>query len=110
MNVQFQADSRTAKRRPPFECVALVLQGGGELRAYQAGVYEAIAEANIDPDWFAGVSIGAVKTAIIAGNEPAERVASCAPSGRKTPCLAGHRRLHLDHRSPERNLAMMPMH
>ena len=59
----------------PFECVALVLQGGGALGAYQAGVYEALAEANINPDWVAGVSIGAINSAIIAGNEPAERVA-----------------------------------
>jgi NTE family protein len=75
MNLQFQAESRTAKRRLPFECIALVLQGGGALGAYQAGVYEALAEANIKPDWVAGVSIGAINTAIIAGNEPAERVA-----------------------------------
>jgi NTE family protein len=75
MNVQFQERSKTAKRRLPFECIALVLQGGGALGAYQAGVYEALAEANIDPDWVAGVSIGAINTAIIAGNEPAERVA-----------------------------------
>ena len=51
------------------------LQGGGALGAYQAGVYEALAEANINPDWVAGVSIGAINSAIIAGNEPAERVA-----------------------------------
>jgi NTE family protein len=44
-------------------------------RGDQAGVYEALAEANIDPDWVAGVSIGAINSAIIAGNEPAERVA-----------------------------------
>ena len=75
MNVQVQANFRTAERRLPFECVALVLQGGGALGAYQAGVYEALAEANIDPDWVAGVSIGAINSAIIAGNEPAERVA-----------------------------------
>ena len=75
MNVQFQPDFRTAERRLPFECVALVLQGGGALGAYQAGVYEALAEANINPDWVAGVSIGAINSAIIAGNEPAERVA-----------------------------------
>jgi NTE family protein len=78
MNLQFQAESRTAKRRLPFECIALVLQGGGALGAYQAGVYEALAEANINPDWVAGVSIGAINTAIIAGNEPAERVARAA--------------------------------
>src|SRR5690349_11529662 len=75
MNVQFQPDLRTAKRHLPFECVALVLQGGGALGAYQAGVYEALADANINPDWVAGVSIGAINSAIIAGNEPAARVA-----------------------------------
>ena len=75
MNVQFQPHLRTTERRLPFECVALVLQGGGALGAYQAGVYEALAEADINPDWVAGVSIGAINSAIIAGNEPAERVA-----------------------------------
>jgi NTE family protein len=75
MNVQLRSDFTTAQRRLPFECVALVLQGGGALGAYQAGVYEALAEANINPDWVAGVSIGAINSAIIAGNEPAERVA-----------------------------------
>ncbi len=43
MNFQPQKDFRTAERRLPFECVALVLQGGGALGAYQAGVYEAAA-------------------------------------------------------------------
>jgi NTE family protein len=75
MNVQLQPNLRTAERRLPFECIALVLQGGGALGAYQAGVYEALAEADINPDWVAGVSIGAINSAIIAGNEPAERVA-----------------------------------
>jgi NTE family protein len=75
MNVQFQSDSKIAERRLQFECVALVLQGGGALGAYQAGVYEALVEANINPDWVAGVSIGAINSAIIARNEPAERVA-----------------------------------
>jgi NTE family protein len=75
MNVQFQPSLKTAERRLPFECVALVLQGGGALGAYQAGVYEALAESNINPDWVAGVSIGAINSAIIAGNETNERVA-----------------------------------
>ena len=74
MNVQSNKDFRTTERRLPFECIALVLQGGGALGAYQAGVYEALAEASIHPDWVAGVSIGAINSAIIAGNEPAERV------------------------------------
>src|SRR5882724_3256773 len=64
-----------AKSRPPFECVALLLQGGGALGAYQAGVYEALAEASLEPDWVAGISIGAINSAIIAGNPPEQRVA-----------------------------------
>src|SRR5499433_3088157 len=60
--------------RPPFECIALLLQGGGALGSYQAGVYEALAEANLHPDWVAGISIGAINSAIIAGNPPGERV------------------------------------
>src|SRR6201993_1315742 len=60
--------------RPPFECIALLLQGGGALGAYQAGVYEALSEANLPPDWVAGISIGAVNAALIAGNAPHARV------------------------------------
>src|SRR6516164_3872131 len=60
--------------RPPFECVALVLQGGGALGAYQAGVYQALAEADLHPDWVAGISIGAINAALIAGNPPDKRV------------------------------------
>jgi len=54
--------------------VALILQGGGALGSYQAGVYRALAEAGADPDWISGVSIGAINAAIIAGNRPAERM------------------------------------
>ncbi len=54
---------------------ALVLQGGGALGAYQAGVYRALFEHDIAPAWLAGISIGAINSAIIAGNAPAERVA-----------------------------------
>jgi NTE family protein len=54
--------------------VVLVLQGGGALGAYQAGVYEALHEAGLEPDWVIGTSIGAVNAALIAGNEPAHRV------------------------------------
>ena len=60
--------------RPPFECIALLLQGGGALGAYQAGVYEALAEADLQPDWIAGISIGAINGALIAGNAPEARV------------------------------------
>jgi NTE family protein len=55
--------------------IALVLQGGGALGSYQAGVYEAIAEHGYLPDWVAGISIGAINSAIIAGNAPQDRVA-----------------------------------
>ncbi|HWL82562.1 MAG TPA: patatin-like phospholipase family protein [Roseomonas sp.] len=55
---------------------ALILQGGGALGAYQAGVYEALAEAGVALDWVAGVSIGAVNGALIAGNAPEHRVAA----------------------------------
>ncbi|WP_050402146.1 patatin-like phospholipase family protein [Bradyrhizobium embrapense] len=54
--------------------VALVLQGGGALGAYQAGVYQALHESNIEPDWVCGVSIGAINSAIIAGNPPERRL------------------------------------
>jgi NTE family protein len=60
--------------RPPFDCIALLLQGGGSLGAYQGGVYEALAEADLHPDWVAGISIGAINAAIIAGNPPERRV------------------------------------
>src|SRR6202795_3767768 len=66
---------RRLNGRPPFECIALLLQGGGALGSYQAGVYEALAEANLHPDWVAGISIGAINSALIAGNAPSERVA-----------------------------------
>lgn len=57
-----------------FECIALVLQGGGALGSYQAGVYQALAEADLHANWISGVSIGAINSALIAGNPPEERV------------------------------------
>jgi len=57
------------------EHVALVLQGGGALGAYQGGVFQAMDEAGITPDWVCGVSIGAINSAIIAGNAPEDRLA-----------------------------------
>jgi NTE family protein len=54
--------------------VVLVLQGGGALGAYQVGVYQALHEAGIEPDWVIGTSIGAINAGIIAGNRPAERL------------------------------------
>lgn len=60
--------------KPGKELNVLVLQGGGALGAYQAGAYEALAEADFMPDWVAGISIGAINGAIIAGNRPEDRV------------------------------------
>jgi NTE family protein len=74
MNVHLQPRRPAAERALPFECVALLLQGGGALGAYQGGVYEALAEANIHPDWIAGISIGAINAAILAGNPPNSRI------------------------------------
>lgn len=65
---------RVPAQRPPFECIALLLQGGGALGSYQAGVYAALAEAELQPDWVAGISIGAINGALIAGNAPERRV------------------------------------
>lgn len=60
--------------RETYPTVALVLQGGGALGAYQAGVYQALAEADLRPSWIAGISIGALNAAIIAGNPIGHRV------------------------------------
>jgi NTE family protein len=65
----------TALKRPPFESITLLLQGGGALGAYQGGVYQALSEARLEPDWVAGISIGAMNAALIAGNPPEARVA-----------------------------------
>lgn len=54
--------------------IVLVLQGGGALGAYQLGVYQALHEAGIEPDWVIGTSIGAINGAIIAGNPPEQRL------------------------------------
>jgi NTE family protein len=54
--------------------VVLVLQGGGALGSYQAGVYQALHEAGIEPDWIIGTSIGAINASLIAGNAPQNRV------------------------------------
>jgi NTE family protein len=63
-----------ASSRLAFEYIALLLQGGGALGAYQAGVYEALAERDLHPNWIAGISIGAINGALIAGNAPEARV------------------------------------
>ncbi|WP_085315817.1 DUF3734 domain-containing protein [Derxia lacustris] len=63
-----------ARRELPWETVCLVLQGGGALGSYQAGVVEGLDEAGIEPDWVAGISIGALNSAIVAGNPRETRV------------------------------------
>ncbi|HVB83326.1 MAG TPA: patatin-like phospholipase family protein, partial [Rhodanobacteraceae bacterium] len=63
------------QRLAAYDEVALVLQGGGALGAYQAGVVQGLAEAGIQPTWVAGISIGAIHCALIAGNPPQQRAA-----------------------------------
>ena len=65
--------SRVAKSSLPGQ-VVLVLQGGGALGAYQVGVYPALHEAGIEPDWVIGTSIGAINAALICGNRPEHRL------------------------------------
>ena len=60
--------------RAKFDQSILALQGGGALGAYQAGVYEGLAEAGMLPTWVVGISIGGINAAIIAGNPPERRV------------------------------------
>ncbi|WP_230769742.1 patatin-like phospholipase family protein [Sphingomonas sp. Leaf4] len=73
-----EADPRPRRAALPGlplpDCVALVLQGGGALGSYQAGVIERLGEAGVEIDWVAGISIGAINAAIVAGNPPAARV------------------------------------
>jgi len=63
----------TGSKKLPGQ-VVLVLQGGGALGSYQAGVYQALHEAGIEPDWIIGTSIGAINASLIAGNEPQDRL------------------------------------
>lgn len=78
-----------ARRIARYPSVALVLQGGGALGAYQCGVYAGLHEAGIRPNWFAGISIGAINAALLAGNAPEQRLGAlqefwnevCKPGG-----------------------------
>ena len=75
MPKSFRAQATNRIDRPDrCDRIALVLQGGGALGAYQAGVYQALQEAHLEPEWFAGVSIGAINATIIAGNPPELRL------------------------------------
>lgn len=88
--------STPAAQAQEYPTVALVLQGGGALGSYQCGVYEAMHEAGVRPNWFAGTSIGAMNAAILAGNAPEHRVERlrefwrtiCEPAGSYAPAVA----------------------
>jgi NTE family protein len=69
--LQIQPPSKPPTAQQP---VVLVLQGGGALGAYQWGVYEALHERGIEPDWVIGTSIGAINAALIAGNAAEHRL------------------------------------
>ena len=66
---------KTDRGPTPIEQTVLVFQGGGALGAYQAGVYQALTEGGIEPDWVIGTSIGAINGTLIAGNTPGQRLA-----------------------------------
>lgn len=74
MKIEWSIDSKPPALQRPHDRVALVLQGGGALGAYQAGAFESLSETRHQPDWIVGVSIGAINAAIIAGNPPQRRV------------------------------------
>ena len=76
MSAAAGVDAKICRRIARYPSVALVLQGGGALGAYQCGVYERLHEAGIAPNWFAGISIGAINAALLAGNAPEDRIAA----------------------------------
>ncbi len=74
MKIHWTTDLKTTRMHRPHDRIALVLQGGGALGAYQAGAFEELSGSPYQPDWLVGVSIGAINAAIIAGNPPERRV------------------------------------
>ncbi len=74
MKVDWKANRKNTGLKRAHDLIALVLQGGGALGAYQAGAFEELATTNCEPDWVVGVSIGSINAAIIAGNPPELRV------------------------------------
>ncbi len=70
----FDSSTDQAAKKPSQAKRVLVLQGGGALGSYQAGAYEALCHHDFEPEWVAGISIGAINAAIIAGNEREKRV------------------------------------
>ena len=75
VNARKGKSSKVHSRWGNHDHKVFLLQGGGALGAYQAGVYAALEESVEAPDWIAGVSIGAINAALIAGNPPERRVA-----------------------------------
>ncbi len=74
MKIDWSTNRNAPALQRAHDHIALVLQGGGALGAYQAGAYEALEKSRYQPDWVVGVSIGAINAAIIAGNPPPQRV------------------------------------
>jgi NTE family protein len=66
--------AESPRRDRPAGQIVLVLQGGGALGAYQAGVYQGLRDGGVEPDWVIGTSIGAINGALIAGNAPEDRL------------------------------------
>jgi NTE family protein len=90
------APKAEARRPKDFGQIVLVLQGGGALGAYQVGVYQALHEAGIEPDWVIGTSIGAINAALIAGNPADARVGRLTEFWRRvqhSPAVAAASRL-----------------
>ncbi|MGE0024436.1 MAG: patatin-like phospholipase family protein [Hyphomicrobium sp.] len=79
MKVETETATSAAAAAHPAKAagrIVIVLQGGGALGAYQAGVYHALHDAGIEPDWLIGTSIGAINAALIVGNAPDQRIAA----------------------------------
>ncbi len=74
-SVAHGAPVESRRKNPEKPMIVLALQGGGALGAYHIGAYQALAEAGFEPDWIAGISIGAINGALIAGNPPGDRLA-----------------------------------
>ena len=74
MDANLLTGARRAEKTGNERQIVLVLQGGGALGAYQAGVYHALHEHGIEPDWIIGTSIGAINASLIAGNPTADRL------------------------------------
>ena len=85
MDARTQTESECQPASLPGQ-VVLVLQGGGALGSYQAGVYQALHEAGIEPDWIIGTSIGAVNAALISGNPPRDRLAKLREFWKRVEC------------------------